>query len=125
MWREAAVHHCLHGDAVAARNGGNLLLVDGRIDAVIDFGTLGVGDPAVDLLPAWTLFSGDARDRFRTIAGLDDAAWARGRAWALSIALIALPYYRSTNPVIVEQSRSVIDAVLHDVVHDVVHDVGG
>ena len=117
----AGAPHWVHGDL----HGGNLLLVDGRIDAVIDFGTLGVGDPAVDLLPAWTLFSGDARDRFRTIAGLDDAAWARGRAWALSIALIALPYYRSTNPVIVEQSRSVIDAVLHDVVHDVVHDVGG
>lgn len=101
----------VHGDL----HGGNLLLVDGRIDAVIDFGTLGVGDPAVDLLPAWTLFSGDARDRFRTVAGLDDAAWARSRAWALSIALIALPYYRLTNPVIFKQSLAVISAVLDDV----------
>lgn len=107
-WVDAPVW--VHGDVHA----GNLLVQDGVISAVIDFGTLGVGDPAVDLLPAWNLFEGEARDAFRAAVGLDDDAWARGRAWALSVALIALPYYLETNPVIVEQSRHVIGAVLAD-----------
>lgn len=105
-WRAAAVW--VHGDV----HDGNLLLQDGAISAVIDFGTFGVGDPAVDLLPAWNLFDGPAREAFRVAMALDDDAWARGRAWALSVALIALPYYMDSNPVIVAQSRAVIGALL-------------
>lgn len=100
----------VHGDVHA----GNLLAADGALSAVIDFGTLGVGDPAVDLLPAWNLFDGAAREAFRDAIALDDSSWARGRAWALSVALIALPYYLDSNPMVVAQSRRVIAAVLAD-----------
>lgn len=98
----------IHGDLTA----GNLLVGNGRLRAVIDFGALGVGDPACDLIVAWNLFSGEARDAFRGALATDEPTWQRGRGWALSIALIALPYYLETNPVIVEASWRVIDEVL-------------
>jgi aminoglycoside phosphotransferase (APT) family kinase protein len=100
----------MHGDLAP----GNLLVTDGRLSAVIDFGALNIGDPAVDLIVAWNLLPADARAVFRDALGVDDATWARGRGWALSIALIALPYYLRTNPVIVANSRHVIDEVLAD-----------
>jgi aminoglycoside phosphotransferase (APT) family kinase protein len=98
----------VHGDLTP----GNLLVVRGRLTAVIDFGACAVGDPAVDLLPAWNLFTGDARAAYREALGVDDATWARGRGWALSVALIALPYYLETNPVITADSRFVLEQVL-------------
>jgi aminoglycoside phosphotransferase (APT) family kinase protein len=98
----------LHGDLQS----GNLLAVQGRLSAVIDFGCLGVGDPACDLIVAWNLFSAETRDEFRATLPVDDATWARGRGWALSIAAIALPYYQSTNPVIAAGAKHTIDAVL-------------
>jgi aminoglycoside phosphotransferase (APT) family kinase protein len=101
----------IHGDL----SSGNLLAVHGRLSAVIDFGCLGVGDPACDLIVAWSLFSAE-RDIFRAALPVDDATWARGRGWALSTALIALPYYRSTNPVIAAGAMQKIDEVLAD--HD-------
>jgi aminoglycoside phosphotransferase (APT) family kinase protein len=76
-----------HGDVA----GGNLLVDRGRLCAVIDFGTCGVGDPACDLVMAWTFFSGSSRDTFRRAVGHDDATWARARGWALWKALISLP----------------------------------
>jgi len=91
---------------------GNLLLRGGRLAAVLDFGALNVGDPAVDLLVAWNLFSGAARERYRTALGVDGATWARGRGWAVSVALIALPYYRDTNPALVAQSWRTLREVL-------------
>jgi aminoglycoside phosphotransferase (APT) family kinase protein len=91
---------------------GNLLAARGRLTAVIDFACLGIGDPACDLLVAWNLFGGAARDIFRAEVGVDEDTWARGRGWALSIALIALPYYLHTNPVIVADSRRVIEQIL-------------
>jgi aminoglycoside phosphotransferase (APT) family kinase protein len=78
----------VHGDLSPL----NLLVERGRISAVIDFGRLGVGDPACDLIVAWNFLSADARDVFRAALRVDDAVWARGRGWALSIGLIALPY---------------------------------
>ena len=77
----------LHADLLP----GNLLVRKGRLVAVLDFAVAGVGDPACDLIPAWTVLSGETRELFRLEAGLDDDAWARGRGWALSIGLIALP----------------------------------
>jgi aminoglycoside phosphotransferase (APT) family kinase protein len=68
-----------HGDVSAA----NLLVKNGRLSAVIDFGQLGVGDPSCDLTIAWTFLSGESRERFRAILQLDDATWARARGWAL------------------------------------------
>jgi aminoglycoside phosphotransferase (APT) family kinase protein len=101
----------VHGDL----SPGNLLCVDGRLRGVIDFGGLGVGDPAVDLVVAWNLLPASARDDFRAaLPHLDDAAWRRGRGWALSIALIQLPYYRDTNPPLAASSRHVIEEVLAD-----------
>jgi aminoglycoside phosphotransferase (APT) family kinase protein len=91
---------------------GNLLAQHGRLNAVIDFGCLGVGDPACDLIVAWNLFSSEARDVFRAALKIDDATWVRGRGWALSVALIAFPYYQTTNPALAGINRYAIDEVL-------------
>ena len=97
-----------HGDLTP----GNLLTQDGRLTAVIDFGVVGVGDPACDLLAAWTVLPSGAREAFRADVHVDDATWARGRGWALSIALIQLPYYKDTAPVLAANARHVIREVL-------------
>lgn len=82
----------IHGDLDA----GNMLMNDGRLSAVIDFGTLAVADPAVDLVPAWKFLPARARDVFREAVGADDATWARGRGWALagSLPVPDDPYFR-------------------------------
>ncbi|GGS57345.1 phosphotransferase [Streptomyces violaceus] len=97
-----------HGDLMA----GNLLVTGGRLSAVIDFGTVGVGDPAVDLISAWCVLPAGVRGIFREAVGAGEAEWARGRGWALSIAVIALPYYWDTNPPVAENSRHVISEIL-------------
>lgn len=73
-----------HGDVAV----GNLLVKDGALAAVIDFGTAGVGDPACDVVIAWTLLAGESRAAFREGLSIDPATWARGRGWALWKALI-------------------------------------
>jgi aminoglycoside phosphotransferase (APT) family kinase protein len=78
----------LHGDV----HPGNLLVEDGRLCGVIDWGLCGVGDGACDLLTAWAMFDRDARGVFRTAIGAGDAEWMRGAGWALSMAVIYLPY---------------------------------
>jgi aminoglycoside phosphotransferase (APT) family kinase protein len=75
-----------HGDVAT----GNLLVRDGRLAAVLDFGSSGVGDPACDTVIAWTFLSGPSRDRFRADLHVDSATWSRGRGWALWKALISL-----------------------------------
>jgi aminoglycoside phosphotransferase (APT) family kinase protein len=107
-WNGRAVW--LHGDLQA----GNLLAERGRLSAVIDFGCLGVGDPACDVMAAWAYLSAETRDAFRAALPVDDVTWARGRGWALSFGLIALPYYRSTNPVLAGIARHAIDEALAD-----------
>ncbi|MEF2277211.1 aminoglycoside phosphotransferase family protein [Deinococcus sp. YIM 134068] len=99
-----------HGDLLP----GNVLVQRGRPSAVIDFGGLGVGDPACDLMIAWSLFSGESRDVFRASLGVDDATWARGRGHALAQALVFVPYYLKTNPVGVRAARRAIEEVLAD-----------
>jgi aminoglycoside phosphotransferase (APT) family kinase protein len=102
----------LHGDL----SPGNVLLTGGRLGAVIDFGGAGVGDPTPDLLVAWNLLPAAARPVFRAaLGGVDDAAWARGRAFALSKALLQLPYYRVSNPRLAANARHVIGEVLAEV----------
>src|SRR6266540_2992530 len=98
----------VHGDL----SPGNLLVADGRLSAVIDFA--GVGDPACDLIVAWNLLPAGTRNLFRAALRVDDATWERGRGWALSIALIQLPYYHRTNPVLAANARHVIGEVLAD-----------
>jgi len=73
-----------------------------------------VGDPACDLQVAWNLLSAETRDVFRAALPVDDATWARGRGWALSIGLINLPYYQNTNPVLASMSRRAIEEILAD-----------
>jgi aminoglycoside phosphotransferase (APT) family kinase protein len=90
MWKEALAAHWqgspvwFHGDV----SPGNLLVEQGRLSAVIDFGTCGVGDPACDLSIAWTLFEGPSRNAFRKAIRANEATWARGRGWTLWKALI-------------------------------------
>jgi aminoglycoside phosphotransferase (APT) family kinase protein len=98
----------VHGDLLP----GNLLVVDGRLSGVIDFGGLNVGDPACDLQPAWNMFAGDSRRRFRAELDVDDASWLRGRGWALCQAVCALPYYWDTNPGMVRQASHALAQVL-------------
>ena len=107
-WQGAPVW--FHGDV----SWGNLLVRQGRLSAVIDFGTSGVGDPACDLAIAWTLFEGESRQAFRAGLPADEAMWARGRGWTLWKALITLAGHIDINPVEVEKSRHVIDEVLAD-----------
>jgi aminoglycoside phosphotransferase (APT) family kinase protein len=76
----------IHGDVA----GSNLLVRDGRLAAVLDFGSSGVGDPACDLVIAWTFLSGASRKRFRAERDVDSGTWSRGRGWALWKALITL-----------------------------------
>jgi aminoglycoside phosphotransferase (APT) family kinase protein len=82
-----------HGDLAAE----NLLVRDGTLTAVLDFGGLSVGDPTVDLVVAWEVLDPPAREVFRRQVGVDDATWLRGRAWALSISLM-IWYYWTTMP---------------------------
>ena len=100
----------VHGDLLP----GNLLVVDGRLSGVIDFGGLNVGDPACDLQPAWNVFTGASRARFRAELQVDDASWLRGRGWALCQAVSALPYYWDTNPGMVRQASHALSQVLAD-----------
>lgn len=93
---------------------GNLLVVEGRLSAVIDFGCLNVGDPACDLQPAWNVFSGDSRARYRAELEADDASWLRGRGWALYQAVMALPYYWDANPGMIRQASHALAQVLVD-----------
>ncbi|MZD06474.1 phosphotransferase [Streptomyces sp. SID5785] len=97
-----------HGDF----HTGNLLTRDGRVSAVIDFGGLGHGDPAVDLMMAFTLLSAPARAVFRAALDVDDATWLRGRGWALTTGLSAYTAYAGTSPAIAAQTTRQIRAAL-------------
>ena len=101
----------VHGDL----SDGNLVTRDGRLAGIIDWGGLLVGDPAVELMCAWNLFDGESRAVYLDALGfVDHATWLRGRAWAVSAALQALPYYRDTNPDIVTRSWRAVHAALDD-----------
>ena len=102
-----------HGDL----HTGNLLTVDGHLSAVLDFGGLGVGDPACDLVIAWTLVPHAARTAFRTALQVDEATWARGRGWALTTGLTAYTTYAATNPVVAKNTHHQITEVLTDNAH--------
>lgn len=103
----------LHGDVSA----GNLLVRNGELSAVIDFGSCGIGDPACDLAIAWTFFAGDSREAFRHAMPADAGMWARGRGWALWKALKTVVEYRSTEPAIADRSRLLIREVLAEHEH--------
>ena len=98
----------VHGDI----SSGNLLIRDGRLAAVIDFGNLAVGDPACDLSIAWTFFSGTSREAFQRGLQCDPGTWVRARGWALWKALIVAAGHASTNAPDYSRPFDVIDAVL-------------
>jgi len=104
----AAADVWIHADLMP----GNLLVRDGRLVAVIDLGTVCVGDPAVDLMPAWNLLPAGAREVYRRALGVDEAAWLRGQGWAIVQAIVALPYYVDTNPVMAATARDTLAAIL-------------
>jgi aminoglycoside phosphotransferase (APT) family kinase protein len=103
-------HVWVHGDLLP----GNVLVRNGRLAAIIDFGTLQVGDPAGDLQPAWNMFAGESRLRFRAEVGADDACWLRGRGTVLYQTVMALAYYWDTNPGMVSQASHGLAQVLAD-----------
>jgi aminoglycoside phosphotransferase (APT) family kinase protein len=106
-WDGPPVWH--HGDLDAR----NWLVRDGRISGVIDWGSMGVGDPAVDVMVAWKLHSAAARDAFRAALGPDDATWARARGWAVWQAVAALAYYTpENNPALVHEAARWLEVAL-------------
>jgi aminoglycoside phosphotransferase (APT) family kinase protein len=105
-WRDTP--RWVHGDLLP----GNLLVRDGRLCAVIDFGGARVGDPAVDAMPAWTSFNAETRTIFRHAIEVSDATWNRARGWALSWAVIALACYRESTSPLSDIARYTIREVL-------------
>ncbi|MET4093869.1 aminoglycoside phosphotransferase family protein [Arthrobacter sp. UYCu712] len=94
---------------------GNLLAAGGRLAGVLDWGGLAIGDPAVDLIVAWNLLDDEARAVFRDAMDVDQPTWNRGRAWALSIGIIAYPFYVDTNPQLARVSKYQIEQVVADI----------
>ncbi len=99
----------IHGDLDSR----NVLAEHGRVTAVVDFGCLGVGDPAYDVMVAWKMLSRESRKTFRAALAVDDATWARARGLALSQSLMALSYYTlETNAVLVLEAQRWLAEVL-------------
>ena len=85
-----------------------------HLSGIIDWGSICVGDPAVDMLPAWALFDRASRPTFRKASGADTGMWWRGRAWALSIGIIAYAYYRISRPDHAEMCQRQVEEALAD-----------
>ncbi len=119
LWDKSPVW--IHGDLLPA----NLLIQDGKLSAIIDFGLMGIGDPACDLIPAWSLLTSDTRDIFRTTLDVENATWERGRGWALSIALIILPYYWDTNPGLVAVAKRMISEISNEARSEIIFEHKG
>jgi aminoglycoside phosphotransferase (APT) family kinase protein len=92
----------------------NVLVRDGRICAVIDFGGAGVGDPATDVIAAWSVFGPAGRERYRAALKVGDGAWQRARGIALHQAAMIIPYYRETNPAFVALAVRTIEQILSE-----------
>jgi len=93
----------------------NLLVHGGRLRAVIDFGSVGIGDPAADVIAAWTVFNQCGRSAFRDALDVDDGTWNRARGVALHQAALIIPYYITTNPGFVALAKRTIEQVLADI----------
>ncbi len=101
----------IHGDLLRP----NLLVRDGRLTAVIDFGGAGGGDPATDVIPAWSVFDAAGRRAYREALAVDDATWDRARGIALHQAVLLVPYYRDSNPAFAALGVRTVRRVLADV----------
>ena len=93
----------------------NLLVDGGRLCAVIDFGGIGVGDPAADVIAAWSVFSHAGRETFRGALDVDDGTWNRARGSALHQAAMIIPYYPETNPGFVALAKRTVEEVLAEI----------
>jgi aminoglycoside phosphotransferase (APT) family kinase protein len=92
----------------------NLLVEHGRLCAVIDFGAAGIGDPATDVIAAWSTLGQAGREVFRSALAVDDATWSRARGIALHQAAAIIPYYRTTNPAFVALAVRTVEEVVAD-----------
>lgn len=99
----------VHGDLLP----GNVLVRDGKVHAVIDFGTAHAGDPAMDVQPAWSLFDRAGRDRYRRLLDVDDATWERARGDAIAN-VVGVVYYRTSNPSFASECRARVEAACDD-----------
>lgn len=107
-WEHAPMFY--HADLLP----GNLLMKNNHLSAVIDFGMAGSGDPSIDLMPAWSLFDRERREIFRQSMRAEKEEWIRAKGWALSVALIIIPYYLNTNIELVAIAKQIIDEILLD-----------
>ena len=98
----------VHGDLLP----GNILVSQGRLSGIIDWGGAGVGDPACDAMLAWSLPPG-ARRRYRRALGFDEATWARARGWVVEQTVFYIPYYARSLPLAVDQAVDRLDRALH------------
>ena len=100
----------VHGDVAPS----NLLVRDGQLSAVLDFGASAVGDPACDTVLGWTFLEGDSRQAFRQHLPVDAGTWVRGRGWAISFALYILARYPEANPPFTLQCERVVADILSE-----------
>lgn len=108
VWNGHAVW--IHSDLLRS----NILVDSGRLAAVIDFGGAGKGDPAFDLIPAWSVFNSEGRNVFRNSIHADKDTWLRARGYALHQAAAIIPYYRLTNPEFVTLAKRTLNEILID-----------
>jgi aminoglycoside phosphotransferase (APT) family kinase protein len=92
----------------------NLVVDGGRLCAVIDFGSAGIGDPAADVIAAWSVFGPAGREAFRGALGVDEGTWNRARGYALHQAAMIIPYYPETNPAFAALAKRIVAQVLAD-----------
>ena len=115
VWRDAVEGEPWDGNPVWIHSDllkPNLIIDGGKLTAVIDFGSAGVGDPAFDVIPAWAVLTSETRDWFRDLLKVDEPTWRRARAYALHQAALIIPYYRHSNPVFAEQAKQTIANLL-------------
>lgn len=108
VWRGNPVW--IHADLLRP----NILVSAGRLRAVIDWGGAGAGDPATDVIAAWSVFNAPGRAAYRQALDVNDETWDRARGIALHQAALILPYYRETNPDFVALAQRTVDQVLTD-----------
>ncbi|MFK7824157.1 MAG: aminoglycoside phosphotransferase family protein [Oligoflexales bacterium] len=102
----------IHGDLHV----GNILSNGGKINAIVDFGLCGVGEPSCDFMPAWTLLKKENREKFRSLINADENCWKRARGWAFSMGVLGYPYYKNTNPIFASIAKNAMDQAIADFV---------
>ncbi|MFJ8089151.1 aminoglycoside phosphotransferase family protein [Lysinibacillus sp. NPDC095746] len=100
----------VHGDIAP----GNILIKNGKLRAVIDFGILGVGDPSCDAAMAWTFFDDKSRKTFKNALNFDEETWNRARGWALWKALITYDYNKQSNKAVADEQCNIINVIIND-----------